>query len=127
MEECDDKGKVWLRGRVKPVLAVRLGDRILVPGYEDEEKITCKARDGILSVDVNDTSSQTRIFREFPAGVEGSAPGTLFSGFTNTKHADILAVLPDSPGVRERRFEGPDYETVVGMDGTEFRVHASKQ
>ena len=124
MEALDDSGKVWLRGQVKPVPAVRVGTAIIVPGLEAEDSLSCWVTEGSLCVDVCDAAGRVRIARRFAGELEGTAPGTLFNGFTKTKHADIRAVLPDAAGVTERRFEGAVFDEVASMERDEFWKHA---
>ncbi len=125
MEEISDSGKVWLKGRVKPVVAVRMSEVILIPGFEEDDEIEFWGDKGRLCVDVHSVRQNIRIARLFSPGLEGTVPGTLFSGFTQTKHADILAVLPDGDGVQELRFEGADYRDVADLDRDVFWKRAA--
>ena len=109
MREIMDTGKVWLRGKVKPDYALRVGDIIFVPGKDADDEINCWLEGDFLCVDLQDQKRQRRIARKFPLQAAGTAPAALFSGFTKTKHADIIAVTQHDPGVEEYIIQGEDY------------------
>ncbi len=115
MSEIEDRGKVWLRGKVKPVLAVRFGGCIIIPELEQGDLAEAWGSAKGLCVDIHDKPKGIRIARWFSKEVKGDVPGTLFSGFDDTKHADILAVLPDNPAVLEKIFQDEAYREVETM------------
>ncbi|QPJ63314.1 MAG: hypothetical protein G3M70_16095 [Candidatus Nitronauta litoralis] len=120
MSDIQDEGKVWLRGQVKPLPAVKFEDSIVIPDLQYGEISTVWGVAQGLCVDVHIKEMKTRIARLFPKDIHGDSPGTLFSGFDNTKHADILAALPDNKAVLEKTFCGDDYGKVELMSPKTF-------
>lgn len=125
MSDIQDEGKVWLRGKVKPVPAVKYVGTILIPDMEYGEVAKVWGTPQGLCVDVHIKEIETRIVRWFPKGTQGDTPGTLFSGFDNTKHADILAVLPDNPAVQEKKFTEDEYRKVETMNSEKIFEYAN--
>ncbi len=119
MLEVQDKGRVWLRGNVRPVFALRINSKIVIPGCDEEQCVYWVSGDG-LCVDCHQPGTGLRIARWFPLSGEGDTPGTLFSGFDLTKHADILAFVPTSPSVKSVEYEGEDYQRVKDLDSEQF-------
>ncbi len=119
MSEIQDKGRVWLRGHVKPVFAIRVNSKIVIPGG-DEEQATCWTSGNGVCVDCHLRDQNVRIARWFPLTGEGDAPGTLFSGFDQTKHADIVAFVSTTPLVKEVKFEGENYLGVKDLSAEAF-------
>ena len=52
---------------------------------------------------------QHRVLRRFAFDLEPKSTGTLFSGFTETKHADIKAITYRDEGVEEYIIDGKGY------------------
>ncbi len=120
MNEIEDTGKVWLRGKVKPVYAVKLNGQIIIPDLEIGDDAICWPVESGLCVDLHHKAKQKRIARWFPNNIKGDAQGTLFSGFDKTKHADILAVLQDNSAVLEKCYEDDEYQEIAALDAQAF-------
>jgi len=122
MLEINDTGKVWMRGKIKPDFAVRVGEIIIVPGKDEDDEINYWVEGEFFCVDLQDKKKHKRVARTFPLKAEGTAPGSLFSGFKKTKHADILAVTPDGAGVVEYVVEGEEYinSSIQSLSSHEF-------
>ena len=95
MEEIQDSGKVWCKGSNRPVHAVRTGNKIFATGKEEDQSIECWVDRDVLYVDLHEPQREIRIARKFPLGLEPTLTGTLFNGFTRTKHADVSIVSSD--------------------------------
>jgi hypothetical protein len=63
-----------------------------------------------LCVDLNEPDKETRIARKVPLDLEPTLSGTLFNGFTRTKHADVLIVKSDHEKVQEKTILGETYK-----------------
>lgn len=98
-----------MRGEIKPEYALRVGEIIFVPGKDADDEINCWVEGGFLCVDLQDQQREKRVARKFPLQTEATAPAALFSGFTKTKHADIMAVTSQGAGVEEYIIQGEDY------------------
>ena len=112
MSDIDDNGKIWLRGSTRPEYGVRVGKLYFVIGKEnkgDSENINCYVHERFLLVDVHNSEKQYRIIRRFSLDLEPRSSGTLFNGFTKTKHADIKAVTYQDEGVERFMLDGEDY------------------
>lgn len=109
MTEIHDSGKIWCKGSPSPIHAVRAGDKIFATGKEKNQSIECWVDGNVLCVDLHDTG--TRIARKFPLDIESTLVGTLFNGFTRTKHADVSIVGSDQDGVEEKIVSGEIYRT----------------
>ena len=109
MVEIEDSGKVWCKGSSSPIHAVRAGDKIIATGKENNQSIECWIDGDVLCVDIH--GSEIRIARKFPLDIESTLVGTLFNGFTHTKHADVSIIGSGQPGVKERIVSGETYET----------------
>ncbi len=120
MVDIQDRGKVWLRGKVKPIPAVKFEESIIILDLEYGDLATVWGSADGLCVDLHIINEGTRIARWFPKEAQGNTSGTLFSGFDNTKHADILAVLPDNPVVLEKKFSGETYGEVKDLSPESF-------
>ena len=119
-EFIQDEGKVWLRGRPRPVYAVIVKDRVVIPGVEEGDRYEMELEDSRLKIDIDQPALRKRLARYFPLEAEGDAPGTLFNGFNQTRHADILALTPQSPGVMQWEVSGKDYEELQNLDSEAF-------
>ena len=109
MSDIDDDGKIWLRGSARPEYGVRIGERYFVIGKEDSEKSNCFIHKKYLVVDLHDPEKQYRIIRRFSIDLQPRFSGTLFKGFTKTKHADIKVVTFKDEKVEQFVLEGEDY------------------
>ncbi len=109
MAKIHDTGKVWIRGRIKPEYAVRVGERFFVPGKEDSDDIHCWVEGEFLCVDLHDKNGERRVARKISLNASASAPAALFSGFEKTKHSDVIAVTANDDGVKEFVVEGAKY------------------
>ena len=109
MPGIQDSGKIWYKGSTSPAHAVRVVNKIFATGKKENQAIECWVDGEVLCVDLHD--SETRIARKFPINIEPTLVGTLFSGFTSTKHADVNIVGPDQKGVEEKIVTGEIYRT----------------
>jgi hypothetical protein len=104
-----DKGKVWVKGAFRPVYAVRIDQKIFLLGSEMDAEPEVRVDAHHLYVDWNDRSKSLRLGRCIPLSAPADIKGTLFNGFKNTKHADVLAVNPSGEGVIEKIFKDIDF------------------
>ena len=111
MPKIEDTGKVWLRGESRPQEAVRLGETIFVPGKEENQTLHVWMDDGHLYADLHDAAAEIRIVRRFSLNEPPTRSGTLFSGFENTKHGDIMAVTFKDDGVEQCTVTGAEYQS----------------
>ena len=109
MSDIDDDGKIWLRGSARPEYGVRIGERYFVTGKEDSENSNCFIQEKYLVVDLHDPGKQYRIIRRFSLDLQPRCSGTLFNGFTKTKHADIKVVTYKDEKVEQFVLDGGDY------------------
>ena len=109
MQAVYDTGKIWLRGLVKPEYAVRAGDLYFVIGEEDSQSTKYLLYKNYLFVAIHYPQSQSRLFRRFSLDLESKSKGSLFSGFTKTKHADIKAITYRDDGVEDYLAKEKDY------------------
>jgi hypothetical protein len=108
MIEVCDSGKIWCKGSSSPIHAVRVGDKIFATGKEENQTIECWVEGNILCVDLH--GGKTRIARKLSLDIEPTLAGTLFNGFTKTKHADVSIVGPNQTGVEEKIVSGESYK-----------------
>jgi len=122
MAEILDTGKVWLRGRPGTAFAIKVDDKVFVPGSEENQTLDYWVNDECLCVDAHDLNQNIRVARKFPLDLPPTHPATLFNGFNKTKHADVKVILNEDPGILERVFEGAEYEKmgVAAMARKEF-------
>ena len=109
MAKIDDTGKVWFKGAFGPEFAVRVGDKVFVPGKGENDTVTCLVGDGILFVDLHNEKTASRVGKYFSLDLPTTTPATLFNGFENTKHADVSVVTYKNEGVREITVQGEVY------------------
>ena len=127
MEEIQDSGKVWCKGSNRPVHAVRVGNKIFATGKGEDQTIECWVDGDVLCVDLHER--EIRIARKIPLplGLEPTLTGTLFNGFTRTKHADVSIVSSDQESVEEIIISGETYRAgqYNSMSSREFwnKVH----
>lgn len=122
MPEIVDDGKVWLRGQVGTSFAVKVDEKVYVPGQEEGQSCDTWLADGYLCVDLHDPGKNLRIARRFPLSMEGTHPATLFNGFTKTQHADVRVITFDDPEVETRVVRDEEYrqDAVREMDRETF-------
>lgn len=118
MEKIQDSGKVWCKGSTCPVHAVRVGSKIFATGKGESQSIECWVDRDMLCVDLHEP--EIRIARKFPLDLEPTLAGTLFNGFTRTKHADVSIVSSDQEGVEEIIISGETYAQYKSMSSREF-------
>ena len=109
MEEIQDSGKVWCKGFAGPAHALRIENKIFATGKSEDQSIQCWVNEGVLCVDLNDPIPGIRLAKKFPLDLEPTLSGTLFNGFTRTKHADVLIVSPDQDRIEEEVISGETY------------------
>lgn len=109
MPEIKDHGKVWMRGKPGTCFAVKVDDRVFVPGQQEGQSIEYWLEGGFLCVDLHESGRSLRIARRFPLDLEATHPATLFNGFDRTPHADIHVVTFEDEGVGEMVFRDEDY------------------
>ena len=122
MEEIQDSGKVWCKGFAGPAHALRIENKIFATGKSEDQTIECWVDEGVLCVDLNDPGPGIRVAKKFPLDLEPTLSGTLFNGFTRTKHADVLIVSPDQERIKEEIISGETYRTgqYESMSSREF-------
>jgi hypothetical protein len=109
MPEIKDNGKVWIRGQVGTTFAVKVDEKVFVPGHEEGQPIDYWLDGDCLCVDLHSPDQNIRIARLFPMSLEATHPATLFNGFNKTKHADVKVVTYEDEGVAEKIFTGEEY------------------
>ncbi len=109
MATIEDTGKVWFKGAFGPEYAVRVGDKVFVPGKGGNDTVACRVEDNVLGVDLHDAKKGKRIGRYFSLELPTTTPATLFNGFEKTKHADVMVVSYKDSGVKECIVEGEAY------------------
>ncbi len=122
MAEIEDSGKVWLKGASSPIHAVRVGDKIFPTGKREDQKIELWLEGVGLCVDLHDVKKGERVVRYFPLDLPATLPGTLFNGFTNTRHADVLIVDSSNRSVKTKSVTGGAYQSgdFTSMDSQTF-------
>jgi len=109
MQTLYDTGKIWLRGLFKPEYAVRVGDLYFVIGEGDSQSTKYLLYKNYLFVAIHYPQSHSRLFLRFSLDLESKSKGSLFSGFTKTKHADIKAITYRDDGVEDYLAKEKDY------------------
>jgi hypothetical protein len=115
MPEIKDTGKVWIRGKPGTAFAVKVEDKVFVPGQEEGQSIDYWLEGDFLCVDLHNPTKKIRVARQFPLGLQATHPATLFNGFKKTKHADVQVITFQDEGVGEKMFEEERY--------LEFAIH----
>lgn len=110
MAEIKDTGKVWLKGSVGPVHAVRVDESIFATGKKEDQRVELWIENEELCIDLHNTKKGERTARCIPINSTPTLPGTLFNGFENTKHADVLIVAWDSERTKEKSVSGIEYK-----------------
>ena len=109
MPEIKDDGKVWIRGQSGTAFAVKVDEKVFVPGREEGQSIETWLEGDFLCVDLHSPDRKIRIARRFPLNLEATHPATLFNGFKKTRHADVQVITFEDDGVEEKVFKGDDY------------------
>jgi hypothetical protein len=117
MAEIKDTGKVWFQGAFRPEYALRVENKVFVPGMEESATIDCRVMDNTLIVDLHDQKREKRTLRRFSLDMPAITPASLFNGFEKTQHADVQVVTYKDSGVEEHIVAGDSYRTdsVAGM------------
>ena len=110
MPEIKDSGKVWMKGSILPVNAVRIDDKIFVTGQKEGQIVELWLENDGLCLDLHDLKKGERMARFIPLNSKANLPGTLFNGFDKTKHADVLIVGCDAVGTKEKSISGIKYQ-----------------
>ncbi|QPJ65894.1 MAG: hypothetical protein G3M78_11015 [Candidatus Nitrohelix vancouverensis] len=120
--QIDDKGKIWVKGSFRPVPAVRVGDAFHLLGNEMDHEPDVWLEGEYLYVDWHDPKARVRLGRRIPLGLEAKIPGTLFNGFEQTKHQDVLSVDFNAEGVESVTFKADEYlaRNLSSLSGNEF-------
>jgi hypothetical protein len=109
MAEIDDTGKVWIKGKYSTEYALRVGTTVIVPGKQEEDKITAWVSDNALWTDLHCPEQKRRILRKFLMNLPATTHASLFNGFTKTKHADVQVITFTDSGVEELKLDEEDY------------------
>ena len=115
MQNINDSGKIWLRGSVRPEYGVRVGENYFVVGEGDSQSTIYSVYENHLFVVLHYPEKQIRVFRRFSLDLVPKSHGTLFNGFTKTKHADINAITYRDDGVEE--YAGSEKDCFLDNDG----------
>ena len=110
MPEIKDSGKVWTKGSVLPVNAVRIDNKIFATGQKDNQNVELWLEDDGLCLDLHDFKIGESTARFIPLNSKAKLTGTLFNGFENTKHSDVLVVACDAVGTKEKSISGIKYQ-----------------
>ncbi len=109
MPEIKDTGKVWIRGQAGTVFAVKVDEKVFVPGQEEEQSIEYWLEGNFFCVDLHGIDQNIRIARRFPLDLQATHPASLFNGFKKTKHADVKVITYEDEGVAEKIFKDEEY------------------
>ncbi len=122
MNSVDDTGKVWIPGKMSPGYAVRVGDKVYVPGKEEDQTVEAGWNEGFVYFDLHDTEKKWRVARRFNMELEPTTPASLFNGFEQTKHCDMLVVDFEKGEFEEFECQDEEYNqhAVVGMNSIQF-------
>ncbi len=122
MPEIKDDGKVWIRGKTGTSFAVKVDDKVFVPGQEEGQSIEYWLEGNFLCVDLHDPNKKVRIARRFSLDLAPIHPATLFNGFNKTKHADVKVITYEDEGIAEKIFNNKGYSEsgVQSMDRNDF-------
>ena len=110
MAEIKDNGKVWVKGSVGPVNAVRIDDKVFATGKAADQNEELWLENDGLCLDLHNFKKGERTARFIPLDSPAKLPGTLFNGFENTKHADVSIVAFDTEGTKEKTISGEEYQ-----------------
>ena len=101
MRQINDFGKIWLRGFLSPEFGVRIDEIYIVIGASNSKSTKSLLYENTLFVTIHYPDKKIRVFRRFSLDLVPKSQGTLFNGFTKTKHADINAITYMDDGVDE--------------------------
>ncbi len=101
MASIEDTGKVWFKGAFGPEYALRVGDKVFVPGKGENDTVEYRVLENTLCIDLHNKKTGTRTGRHFPLDLPTTTPATLFNGFEKTQHADVKVVTYKDEGVKE--------------------------
>ena len=110
MPEIKDSGKVWTKGSVLPINAVRIDNKIFATGQKEDQSVELLLEDEGLCLDLHDFKKGERTARFIPLNSKAKLVGTLFNGFEKTKHSDVLVVAYDVIGSKEKSISGIEYQ-----------------
>ena len=110
MAEIKDNGKVWVKGYVRPVYAVRIDDKVFATGKAADQKEEFWLENDGLCLYLHNSKKGERTARFIPLNSPAKLSGTLFNGFENTKHADVSIVAFDTEGTKEKTISGAEYQ-----------------
>ena len=110
MAVIKDIGKVWIKGSVGPVHAVRIDDTIFATGKNEDQNIELWVKNKGLCLDLHNSKKGERTARFIPLDNRPTLSGTLFNGFEKTKHADVLIVASDGNQTKEISVSGKQYQ-----------------
>ena len=122
MAEIKDNGKVWVKGSVGPVYAVRIDEKVFATGKAADQKEELWLENDGLCLDLHNSKKGERTARFIPLNSPAKLSGTLFNGFENTKHADVSIVAFDTEGTKEKTISGEEYQNrgIKDLDYTTF-------
>ena len=122
MPEIKDNGKVWIRGKAGTSFAVKVDEKVFVPGQDEGLSIEYWLDGNFFCVDLHDPDQGIRIARRFPLDLAATHPATLFNGFNKTKHADVKVITYEDERVAERIFKNEEYakNDIQGMNRDAF-------
>ncbi len=122
MVTIEDTGKVWFKGKFGPEYAVRVGNKVYVPGKSENDTVDYRVVDNALCADLHDKKAGKRVGRRFRLDLPTTTAATLFNGFEKTKHADVMVVTYKDTGVEEYAVQGDVYqnESIAGMEPETF-------
>jgi hypothetical protein len=123
MPEIKDTGTVWIRGQRETVFAIKVDEKVLVPGLlEEDQSIEYWLEDKFLCVDVHGPDQKFRVARRFPLDLEATHPASPFGGFKKTKHIDMKVITFEDEGVQEKIFKNEEYVNgnIEDLDRDEF-------
>jgi hypothetical protein len=122
MARIEDTGKIWFKGAFGPEYAVRVGDKVFVPGKGENDAVECRVAGNTLCVDLHNEREGIRIGRHFLLDLPTTTPATLFNGFEKTRHADVMVVTYLDEGVKEVTVQKGVYrkEAIADMESEIF-------
>jgi hypothetical protein len=122
MARIEDTGKVWFKGAFGPEYAVRVGDKVFVPGKREHDTVECLVLGNVLFFDLHNKKKNLRVGKYFSLDLPTTTPATLFNGFEETKHADVKVVTYKDEGVREVAVHEEVYskEAISDMESKKF-------
>ena len=122
MAKIKDNGKVWVKGSVGPVHAVRIDDKVFATGKVADQKEEFWLENDVLCLDLHNFKNGERTARIIPLDSPAELAGTLFNGFENTKHADVSIVAFDTEGNKEKTISGEEYKNrgIKDLDSAMF-------